>query len=101
MLAGRPFLWDFYKETNDAHFDKIADFLSFMEPFFSIPGDFEKYAWATVTFNSKDFDEAGAEACSRALFYDGETYLAAFRSLRDSVSKNDLSKKVVNELAEI
>lgn len=101
MLAGRPFLWDFYKETNDAHFDKIADFLSFMEPFFSIPGDFEKYARATVAFNSKAFDEVGAEACSRALFSDDETYLSAFRSLRNSVAENDLSEKIVNELAEI
>ncbi|MFB0964097.1 MAG: elongation factor P maturation arginine rhamnosyltransferase EarP [Patescibacteria group bacterium] len=55
MLAGKPFLWDFYKESNGAHVEKIMDFLEFVRPFFPSDGSFEKYASATRSFNSGDF----------------------------------------------
>ena len=55
ILAGKPFLWDFYKESNGAHVEKIADFLDFVRPFFPSDGSFEKYASAIRSFNAGDF----------------------------------------------
>lgn len=31
MLAGKPFLWDIYRESNGAHEEKIRDFGEFVD----------------------------------------------------------------------
>jgi hypothetical protein len=33
MLAGKPFLWDIYRETNGAHLEKMNDFGKFIDEF--------------------------------------------------------------------
>lgn len=30
LLVGKPFLWDIYKESNDAHFGKLEEFFEFI-----------------------------------------------------------------------
>lgn len=55
MLTEKPFLWDFYKESNGAHVEKITDFLEFVRPFFVTDAAFEKYASATRSFNAGTF----------------------------------------------
>ena len=94
MLAGKPFLWDFYKESNGAHVEKIADFLEFVRPFFSDAEKFEGYASATKLFNGKEFDADGANFCARALRTDS----FSFEKMSETVRKRDLARTVLNEL---
>jgi len=30
LITGKPVLWDIYKESNNAHIEKIEDFLTFL-----------------------------------------------------------------------
>ncbi len=94
MLAGKPFLWDFYKESNGAHVEKIADFLEFVRPFFADAEKFEGYASATRLFNGKEFDADGANLCARALRTDS----LSFEKMSETVRKRDLTRTVLSEL---
>lgn len=64
MLSGKPFLWDFYKEKNGAHVEKIEDFLAFVRPFFENEEKFDAYADATRAFNSPSFENEDARKCA-------------------------------------
>lgn len=94
MLAGKPFLWDFYKESNGAHVEKIADFLDFVRPFFTEESDFEKYASATRTFNAETFRPNEARECAEILT--GGT--VPFEKMAEAVRKRDLAETVLTEL---
>lgn len=97
MLAGKPFLWDFYKESNGAHREKIADFLHFMEPFFIQPEDARKYGEAIWAFNAVSFGEFEAGKCSEALSDRSEEWLEAFRRSAKAVRERDFCETVLRE----
>jgi hypothetical protein len=103
MLAGKPFLWDFYKEKNGAHAEKIEDFLAFMEPFFPNAEDFRAYGKAIRTFNApgfaeSDFTESDARTCAEILTQPTFEMREAFGRVAESMSGRDLVKTVLSEL---
>lgn len=93
MLSGKPFLWDFYKESNGAHTEKIEDFIEFVRPFFEDRKSFEKYATATRAFNAENFGTDEARACAEVLM----TGSAPFERMSETVLGRDLTKGVLNE----
>ncbi len=84
MLSGRPFLWDFYKEKNGAHIEKIEDFLAFVRPFFDSEESFRKYATATRAFNSPNFSELDAQICAEILAIPSESITKAFLKISEN-----------------
>lgn len=94
MLAGKPFLWDFYKETNGAHAEKIDDFLDFVRPFFSDEERFANYADATRAFNAEIFSPETARKCADALRDTTES----FENMAETVRRRDLTTTVLKEL---
>lgn len=94
MLAGKPFLWDFYKESNGAHEEKIGDFLDFVRPFFSDGGSFADYAEATRAFNAETFGPESARKCAEALMGNA----APFVKMAETVRKRDIAATVIAEL---
>lgn len=97
LLAGTPFLWDFYKEDNGAHLEKIEDFLTFMHPFFEKIEDFDAYARATRTFNAPVFGDADAKGCADVL-RSSESLAQAFRAAAGTVRGRDITKTVLFEI---
>lgn len=85
MLAGKPFLWDFYKEKNGAHVEKIEDFLTFVRPFFENGKDFETYTQATKAFNAIEFSRADARRCAEVLATPSEGLIRAFEKLSETI----------------
>lgn len=98
MLASKPFLWDFYKESNGAHREKIEDFLAFVEPFFGNGVDFGTYANATRAFNSDEFSSEGARKCADVLMGGGSRFARAFERMAEAVQQRDLTMTVIGEL---
>ncbi len=94
MLAGKPFLWDFYKESNGAHEDKIGDFLDFVRPHFVDPRGFGNYSEAVRAFNAETFEPNAARKCADVLAGDPEP----FARMAETVRKHDLTMTVVAEL---
>lgn len=60
LIAGKPTLWDIYKESNNAHIEKIEDFLEFLRDFLPI-SVFDRYARIYREFNGNRKDEAFLE----------------------------------------
>lgn len=98
MLAGKPFLWDFYKESNGAHTGKITDFLEFMRPFFDDEKNFAAYADATRAFNSNEFESGIARKCADVLITDDPSAAEAFQKASEKIRERDLAKAVIGEL---
>lgn len=98
ILAGKPFLWDFYKEKNGAHAAKIEDFLLFTEPFFERREDFQTYAEATRAFNSDVFGKPEIETCLKILVRPSPETLRAFASMGKEVSERDMTKRILSEI---
>ena len=94
MLTGKPFLWDFYKESNGAHEEKIGDFLDFVRPFFVDEKSFAAYVDATRAINSDEFDVESARKCADILRGDCEPFV----KMAETVRKDDLTMTVVTEL---
>lgn len=94
MLAGKPLLWDFYKESNGAHSEKIGDFLDFVRPFFSDGESFANYAEAIRAFNAEPFGPEAARKCADVLTGD----LEPFERMAETVRKRDLTTTVLKEL---
>ncbi|MFZ3232952.1 MAG: elongation factor P maturation arginine rhamnosyltransferase EarP [Patescibacteria group bacterium] len=94
MIAGKPFLWDFYKESNGAHEEKIGDFLDFVRPHFDNGENFVSYADALRAFNSDDLSPEGARKCADVLTGD----LDPFERMAETVRKRDLAATVIAEL---
>ena len=94
MLAGKPFLWDFYKEANGAHEDKIADFLDFVRPFFKESAAFERYASATRAINAEVFGQSEARECADVL----SGGAAPFEGMASAIERRDLAATVTEEI---
>ncbi len=97
MLAGKPFLWDFYKETNGAHREKIEDFLSFLRPFFADSADFSDYSEAVRAFNSEAFSDEGARKCAEMLETPSEGLRKAFSRLATATRKRSFVETALFE----
>lgn len=51
LIAGKPVLWDIYKENNGAHIEKIEDYLAFLEMQFP-EGNWDEYRRIVTRFNN-------------------------------------------------
>lgn len=98
MLAGKPFLWDFYKEKNGAHAEKIDDFLAYVEPFFEDSTDFLAYSEALRAFNADGFDARSANACACILSNVSEGMRNAFVKASANCQERNIVENVLTEL---
>jgi hypothetical protein len=84
MLAGKPFLWDIYREKNGAHLEKMADFRKFVDEFVD---------WGSVM---EDFmNDPDSEACLTKLL---EAKPDGFVKIAETVGKRDLAPSLESHL---
>ncbi len=87
MLAGKPFLWDIYRESNNAHFEKIQDFTDYVD---------ETIPWGETL---KDFviENSPQKSLEKLLFADKIN----FRALAKKLEMHDITDTIAATLDDI
>lgn len=80
ILAGKPFLWDIYREKNGAHLEKMADFREFVNGYAD---------WGVVL---EDFMNEPNPETSLAKLLDGKP--DGFAKMAEAVGRRDLARSV-------
>lgn len=74
ILSWKPFIWDIYKEFNNAHKEKIADFTKFLKQFHFSNDYFTCFEWLNIgnksDFFTKSIDHMQTETQSYGLLSD-------------------------------
>lgn len=92
LIAGKPVLWDIYKENNGAQNEKIEDYLIFLKKQFP-KGDWEEYGSIMRGFNDLEAQDLRFSSFLDFLFWQ-EQYQEVFGKVSEYIkSECDLVRK--------